>query len=104
MFSRHVWLVPVLLLAAGAAQAGTILDNVSDSQYTSLAQQGVYASVGEFQWEYNGGSYLASGILINNHWVLTAAHVVADISGGEHLDDDVHDCREHIQRSGDAGQ
>ena len=72
----------LVLLAAALAQAGTIRDNRSDAQYTSLASQSTFAGVGEFQWQESGGSYLASGCLINSQWVLTAAHVVSGITSG----------------------
>ena len=35
-----------------------------------------YDSVGRFNWNEPGGSFLASGVLISSEWVLTAAHVV----------------------------
>ncbi|MBN2024734.1 MAG: trypsin-like serine protease [Pirellulales bacterium] len=68
-----------LLLAAAPVQAGTIRDDLADSQYTSLAGLAAFASVGEFQWTASGSNYLASGTLIDEQWVLTAAHVVEDI-------------------------
>ncbi len=72
----------LVVLSAGTAQAVTILANVPDSLYTSLANQLAYASVGEFQWQVGSSGYLASGVLINQRWVLTAAHVVSDINAG----------------------
>ena len=62
--------------------AGTIRADVADSQYTSLAHEATYDTVGEFQWFAKGRVYLASGILIDQQWVLTAAHVVSDINHG----------------------
>lgn len=75
-------IVAALLLATAPLQAGTIRSDRLDSQYTSLADEPLYASVGEFQWVQSGGSYLASGTLINDQWVLTAAHVVSGITPG----------------------
>jgi secreted trypsin-like serine protease len=75
-----VWVGLVLVVAS--AQAGTIRDDVSDSLYTGLANESAYASVGEFQWQESGSEYLASGSLINDQWVLTAAHVVDGITSG----------------------
>lgn len=75
-------LVIAMLAGAVPVQAGTIRADRTDSQYTSLAGELLYASVGKFQWAESGSSYLASGVLINNQWVLTAAHVVADITSG----------------------
>lgn len=74
-------LVPVLL-AAVPLQAGTIRDDRLDGQYTALANQQAFAAVGQFDWWERGRSYLASGTLINNQWVLTAAHVVSGIKPG----------------------
>ncbi|MCY2932148.1 MAG: trypsin-like serine protease [Planctomycetota bacterium] len=68
------------LLAASVARAGTIRADRTDSQYTALAAPSAYASVGKFLWTESAGQYLASGTLINDQWVLTAAHVVSDIT------------------------
>ena len=75
-----MWIVAALLLAAAPLQAGTIRSDRLDSQYTGLAGEPLYAAVGEFLWSQSGGSYLASGTLINDQWVLTAAHVVSGIN------------------------
>jgi len=77
-----VWACMLLLLAAAPASALTIRADVSDSNYTSLAAQSPFSSIGEFLWQQSGSDYLASGILINNQWVLTAAHVVSGITSG----------------------
>lgn len=72
------WIVTCAL--PGWVVGGTIRADVSDSQYTSLANQSLYNTVGKFNWVYSGVDYLASGILIDEQWVLTAAHVVSDIT------------------------
>ncbi len=72
----------VLLWAAASLQAGTIRADRLDSQYTGLANQAPFAPVGEFEWVQSGNDYLASGVLINDQWVLTAAHVVSGITSG----------------------
>jgi hypothetical protein len=54
----------LLLLATASADAMTIRDDRSDSQYTSLSSQSAFASVGEFLWPQSGSDYLASGVLI----------------------------------------
>lgn len=63
-------------------RAGTIRADRSDTQYTALAGQPLYDTVGKFTWTYSGSSYLGSGVLIDRQWVLTAAHVVSDIDAG----------------------
>lgn len=70
----------LLMLTSPQARAGTIRADRNDSLYTALANQDEFASVGEFNWKYNGSNYLASGTLIDHQWVLTAAHVVEDIT------------------------
>jgi len=74
--------IATVVLLAAPLHAGTIRADRLDSQYTGLAGQTAYASVGEFQWVESGSEYLASGVLINSQWVLTAAHVVSGITPG----------------------
>jgi len=69
-----------ILAAGGSARGGTIRADRSDSLYTSLAALPAFACVGEFQWTEADGDYLASGVLINDQWVLTAAHVTVGVT------------------------
>jgi hypothetical protein len=65
-----------------SALAGTIRDDVSDSQYTTLAAQPEYAAVGAVKTSvYNGGATAGgSGTLIDSFWVLTAGHLTSNPS------------------------
>lgn len=55
---------------------GTIRHDRADSSYTDLAAQ--FETVGQF----SGPGALASGVLIADRWVMTAAHVVGGSSDG----------------------
>ncbi|MCE5325810.1 MAG: trypsin-like serine protease [Planctomycetaceae bacterium] len=59
------------------AFSGTIRDDRSQSQYLSLGASSAFASVGMFDYYSGSSHYLASGTLIANNWVLTAAHVTS---------------------------
>ena len=64
-----------VLLAASAAGAMVIRDDRSDTDYLNLGSN--YSSVGHISLHSSDGNdYLASGTLIDSHWVLTAGHVV----------------------------
>jgi hypothetical protein len=58
--------------ASASAVGGTIRHDVSDSLYLARAAQSQYAPVGKV----TSSGLLASGTLIADDWVLTAAHVV----------------------------
>ncbi len=79
----HIRILTTILMLSSlsAARAGTILDNVPDSQYLALAAQSQFSAVGCLTW--NNG-YLASGTYLGNGWVLTAGHVTSgnDYAGG----------------------
>jgi hypothetical protein len=61
----------LLAAAAGHAPAGTRRHDVPDSTYTSLAAEAAYQSVGLISVP----GILASGVLVADNYVLTAAHV-----------------------------
>lgn len=75
MRSATTWFAAAtaVLLAAGVghAPAGTRRHDVADAEYTSLAAQPEYASVGYISTPASR----ASGVLVANNYVLTAAHV-----------------------------
>ena len=72
-----VTLASVLLLAP-QSQAGVRRDDVADSVHTGLAAG--YESVGQFLTTTPSGGYWASGTVIASDWVLTAGHVVDDVT------------------------
>lgn len=78
----------LLLIAAIAssvlldAKAGTRRHDVADAQFLGLASSNVaFDAVGKLTWNESFGSFLASGTLIEDRWVLTAAHVVDGSNG-----------------------
>ena len=66
----------VCLLCSSWTQAGTRRDDVADINFTNLAADPRYQSVGRFLYSVGGSGYIASGVLISPEWVLTAGHVV----------------------------
>jgi Trypsin len=74
---------PVAFLAATLAQPASALvisdtaGSPSDSAYISLGNSFAYSSVGQIYGTDSSGSFAASGVLIAQNWVLTAAHVTS---------------------------
>ncbi len=62
--------------------AGTRRDDVADSQYLNLsASDPAFAAVGKLTWNESPGSFLGSGTLIEDRWILTAGHNVDGSNG-----------------------
>jgi len=69
------------VMQGNCALGGTIRHDRSDILYTSLAQDPRFESVGKITGNELGGGFLASGTLVADHWVLTAAHIVEGTDG-----------------------
>ena len=80
-FAYAIETILIFAIAHATSIAGTIRHDRSDQLYLNLAAESQYAAVGRFDWTIPGGSGLASGTLINDQWVLTAAHVADDATG-----------------------
>lgn len=65
-------------LATGEALAGTIRHDVADSNYTNLAADPAFDSVGRLLYSTNSGNFICSGTLIDSTHVLTAGHCLDD--------------------------
>ena len=65
-----------LALAVPFAQAGTGRDDRNPDLYLQLGALPKYASVGQLRINTLDGTYLGSGVLIADDWILTAAHCV----------------------------
>lgn len=66
-----------ILLLTVSSFAGTIDPNTSDSKYLEYAKE--FKSVGKLKGKNEKGIlYFASGVAIDSHHILTAAHVVKD--------------------------
>jgi len=76
----NVWLFAVCLgtvcmaWMSPSAEAGTRLVGVNDTLYTDLASESQFNAVGKVEYTNDDGSFLCSGVLINEEWVLTAGH------------------------------
>ncbi len=71
----------MLIVHHGSASGGTIRHDRADSLYRNLAAETSFAAVGKITGSEPGGGFLASGTLIRDGWVLTAAHVVDGTDG-----------------------
>lgn len=69
-------LIGALVLAA-PAHAIVIRAGTSDSDYINLASSSLFNSVGQVYGTDTSGAFAASGVLIAEDWVLTAAHVTS---------------------------
>ena len=65
------------LAFAGQAGAIVINDGTSSADYINLANTTPYNSVGQIFGTSGGGGFAASGVIIAQDWVLTAAHVTS---------------------------
>ncbi len=80
----HQWITRFALCVAlllgsfpSDSAAGTRRHDVPDSQFLDLASSNsAFDAVGKFNWSEPDGSFLASGVLVESNWVLTAAHVI----------------------------
>jgi hypothetical protein len=78
---KHIAIaLTVLVMASAPVLAGTIRDDRTDSQYLSLGAN--YDNVGRIIVDTPAGQFLGSGTLIAPNWVLTAGHMVDDITAG----------------------
>jgi V8-like Glu-specific endopeptidase len=68
-------------MADTAAYGGTVRHDRPDIQHTALAADLRFAAVGKITGSEPRGDFLASGTLIRDQWVLTAAHVVDGSDG-----------------------
>src|SRR6185436_6300321 len=65
------------LAFAGQAGAIVINDGTSSVDYINLANTTPYNSVGQIYGTSSSGGFAASGVIIAQDWVLTAAHVTS---------------------------
>ena len=62
---------------AGHATAIVMTDGTSNANYINLANSAAYNSVGQIFGTSSSGGFAASGVIIAQDWVLTAAHVTS---------------------------
>lgn len=67
--------------AGVSARAGVIRSDRSDFDARRFGGYGVFQSVGQvFTRDTHGRGFIASGVYLGDSWMLTAAHVVEDVS------------------------
>jgi len=72
---KQIWVLLLMLLSATQSISGTIDPYVSDQKYTNYGKDFVY--VGKICGVYaDGEKFCASAVAIDDHHILTAAHVV----------------------------
>ncbi len=76
-----VWNSVVAVALFQPAIAGTIRHDRADSLHLALAAEPQFAPVGRVTGTEGSGAFLASGTLISDRWMLTAAHVVDGSDG-----------------------
>lgn len=74
MFNKFLFLFFCLIVSC-SLQAGTIDPNIADSKYIEYGSkfECIYNICGSYE---DNGLYCGSAVIIDPHWVLTAAHVV----------------------------
>ena len=80
--STLVVMTVALAAASGPARAGTIRHDRDPQQYLDLGAAPEYASVGKFDLTKFQPGYAASGTLVDDNWVLTAAHAFDGTTSG----------------------
>ena len=79
---RILFALALTLVVWRDADAGTRRSDVPDFQFTNLANSDpAFDAVGSLRWFESGGSFLGSGTLIEDQWVLTAAHNIDGLNG-----------------------
>lgn len=72
---RFLLLIFILILSDFESQAGTIDPSVSDTKYLEYGQQ--FKCIYKICGSYNDDTrFCASAVVIDSHWIVTAAHVV----------------------------
>lgn len=82
-YGALVVVLAVMFALAPQSWAGVRRDDVLDSEHTGLAADSAYESVGQFVTTTSSSGYSASGTVIASDWVLTAGHVVDDVTSME---------------------
>ena len=93
--NRQVILYIFICFSISLSHAGTIDPNISDQKYIKYADQ--FISVGKICGTYEDGTrFCASAVAIDDHHVLTAAHVVKDSKECKFLINDKELCLTNV--------